>query len=50
MKQTEKDKLKEIPNEKFEEIGHKCDDYEMDKESFLEHYKQVKAYLEANNG
>ena len=46
--EAEKEKLKEIPKEDFEKIGHEFDDYELDYDSFKQHEKEVKEYLEAN--
>ena len=48
MKQEEKEKLKKIPKEDFEAIGHKEDDYELTFKEFKQHEKEVKEYLKAN--
>lgn len=42
----EREKVDTIPAQKFSEIGHKSDDYELDYDSFMEHYRQVKEYLD----
>jgi len=46
--EEEKEKLKEIPKEDFEAIGHKFDDYELDYPSFKQHEREIKEYIKAN--
>ena len=43
---AQKLKLKQISKERFEEIGHKEDDYELDYDSFVQHEKDIKKYQE----
>lgn len=44
----EKEELKSISNKRFTDIGHSPTDYELTKQEFIQHEKEVKEYLRAN--
>jgi len=48
MTENEKARLRTIPKEHFEDIGHKQDDWELNFKDFIQHRKEVMKYLNAN--